>query len=85
MKKAIYQISIKGLLHTRWSEWFEGWTLTPQEDGTTTLSSPLVDQAALHGAIMKIRDLNLTLLSVKNIETDSSLSDKEDNNDNSLS
>jgi hypothetical protein len=65
LEKASYQISVEGLLDTRWSEWFEGWTITPQDDGTTILFRPLVDQAALHGVLNKIRDLNLSLLSVK--------------------
>jgi hypothetical protein len=68
LEKANYQITVEGLLDTRWVEWFEGWTVTQQEDGTTILTSPLVDQAALHGALRKIRDLNLSLLSVQNIE-----------------
>jgi hypothetical protein len=68
LEKANYQITVEGLLHTQWAEWFEGWTITPQEDGTTILTSPLVDQAALHGVLRKIRDLNLLLLSVQNID-----------------
>jgi hypothetical protein len=79
LEKANYQITVEGLLDTRWSEWFEGWTVTPQEDGTTILASPLVDQAALHGVLTKIRDLNLSLLSVQNIETNSSTREKENN------
>jgi hypothetical protein len=68
MDRTRYQFSVKGLLDTRWSEWFEGWTVTPLENGTTTLTSPLIDHAALHGMLAKIRDLNLILLSVKNID-----------------
>ena len=64
MRKAVYQITVKGLLDHKWSEWFEGWTLSPQEDGTTILTSPLVDQAALHGLLNTIRDVGLPLLSV---------------------
>ena len=54
----IYEIRIKGHLdHNRWSTWFEGLTLTCHEDGTTTLTGPVADQAALHGYLRKIRDL----------------------------
>ena len=79
MEKANYQIAVEGLLDTHWSEWFEGWTVTPQEDGTTILTSLLVDQAALHGVLTKIRDLNLSLLSVQNIETNSATREMENN------
>jgi hypothetical protein len=68
LDKANYQIIVEGLLDTHWSDWFEGWTVNPQEDGTTILTSPLIDQAALHGVLKKIRDLNLFLLSVQDIE-----------------
>jgi hypothetical protein len=78
LEKAKYQITVEGLLDTRWSEWFEGWTVTPQEDGTTILTIPLVDQAALHGVLTKIRDLNLSLLSVQKSETGSTAKEKED-------
>ena len=81
MRKAVYQITVKGLLDYKWSEWFEGWTLSPQEDGTTILKSPQIDQAALHGVLTKIRDLNLPLLSVEKTRNDSSMSDKEKNNE----
>jgi hypothetical protein len=65
LDKAGYRIAVEGLLDTRWSEWFEGWTISPQEDGVTILTSPLADQASLHGVLAKIRDLNLSLLSVR--------------------
>jgi hypothetical protein len=71
LEKTNYQIIIEGLLDRQWSEWFEGWTVIPQEDGTTILTSPLTDQAALHSLLTKIRDLNLVLLSVQNIKPDS--------------
>jgi hypothetical protein len=63
-----YVIRVKGHLDPRRSEWFEGLTITPLEGGETTLSGPVVDQAALHGLLAKIRDLNLTLISVTRIE-----------------
>ncbi len=60
----ICEIKIKGRLEDRWTEWFEGLTFTHGRDGITTLSGPLPDQAALHSILLKIRDMNLTLISV---------------------
>jgi hypothetical protein len=65
----ICEIKIKGRLEDRWTEWFEGLTFTHESDGTTTLSGPLPDQAALHSILLKIRDMNLTLFSVTQIES----------------
>ena len=59
-----YEIKIKGHLDQRWSEWFAGLTLTHLEGNETSLSGQLSDQAALHGLLERIRDLNLTLISV---------------------
>jgi hypothetical protein len=59
-----YEIKIKGQLDQQWSEWFAGMTLTTLEGKETLLSGPLPDQAALHGLLERIRDLNLTLISV---------------------
>jgi len=60
-----YQITIQGHLDPRWSEWFENLAIAPQPDGTTTLSGSIVDQAALYGLIVKLRDMALTLLAVQ--------------------
>lgn len=59
-----YKIVIEGHLDQRWSEWFDGMQLTHQERNETLISGPLPDQAALHGLLERIRDLNLTLISV---------------------
>ena len=66
----IYQIRIKGHLGRQWTDWFEGLTITPEEDGDTLLTGPVVDQAALHGLLKKVRDLGMPLLSVNRVEHD---------------
>jgi hypothetical protein len=66
----IYQIRIKGQLDSRWSDWFEGLTITPDENGDTLLAGPVVDQAALHGLLKKIRDLGMPLVSVNRVRAD---------------
>ena len=60
----IYQIRVKGHLNELWAEWFEGLSITLEDDGCTLLSGTIVDDAALHGLLRKIRDLHLPLLSV---------------------
>ena len=62
-----YRIRVRGHLDDRWSEWFEGLVVQLQEDGTSVLVGPVVDQAALHGVIIRIRDLGLPLLSVSQV------------------
>ncbi len=60
-----YCIRIRGHLDDRWAEWFEGLSIVLQDDGTTLLVGEIVDQAALHGVIARVRDLGLPLISVK--------------------
>jgi hypothetical protein len=66
----IYQIRIKGHLSPQWAEWFEDAFITREADGNTLLTCPVVDQAALHGLLKKIRDLGLPLLSVNRMDAD---------------
>jgi hypothetical protein len=59
-----YEIRVKDRLPHRWSQWFDGLTVTHLEGGETILAGPVADQAALHGLLAKVRDMNLTLISV---------------------
>ena len=59
-----YQIRILGHLGPQWMSWFDGLTIMLEEDGNTLLSGPVIDQAALHGILKKVRDLGIPLLSV---------------------
>jgi hypothetical protein len=61
---ATYQIRVRGKLDLAWSDWFDGFTISPQVGDETLLTGPVVDQAELHGLLAKIRDLGLPLLSV---------------------
>jgi len=65
-----YEIRVRGHLEARWANQFDGLTITLEENGSTLLSGPLADQAALHGILKKVRDLGLTLLSVNSVEPD---------------
>ena len=64
-----YEIRIKGHLDDRWANWFEGLTLSREDNGETRLTGPVADQTALHGLLRKVRDLGLALVSVVRVET----------------
>ena len=51
-----------------WTDWFEGLTIIPDDNGDTFLTGPVIDQAALHGLLKKVRDLGITLVSVNQVE-----------------
>jgi hypothetical protein len=76
----VYEIRIKGHLGPQWTDWFDGLTITLEEDGDTLLTGPVVDQASLHGLLKKVRDSGLPLVSVnrvQNYETHQNHSNKE--------
>ena len=66
----IYHIRVQGHLDPSWSAWFDGFTITNEANGTAMLTGSVVDQAALHGVLLKIRDLGLPLLAVCAVTTD---------------
>ncbi len=64
-----YQIRIKGHLDAQWKDWFEGMTITLEENGDTVLTGEVVDQAALYGLLRKVRDLGMPLISINGVES----------------
>jgi hypothetical protein len=68
-RPGLYEIRLKGHLDTRWTEWFDGLTIIREDNGETRLVGSIVDQAALHGLLRKVRDLGLPLLSVIQVES----------------
>ena len=64
----VYQIKIKGHVGREWTGWFEGLTITLEDNGDTLLTGPVVDQAALHGLIKKVRNLGMPLISVNPVK-----------------
>ena len=64
----VYQSRVKGHLGHEWTDWFEGLTITLEDNGDTLLTGPVVDQATLHGLLKKVRDLGMPLVSVSPVE-----------------
>lgn len=69
MQSARYEIRIRGTLSLQWVDWFEGMEIRPGAEGQTILTGPVPDQAALHGLLARVHDLNLTLISVNLVES----------------
>jgi hypothetical protein len=63
-----YEVRVKGHLDSRWAAWFDGLTVTRAGDGTTVIHGSVVDQAALHGLLQKVRDIGLPLISVIHVD-----------------
>ena len=72
----VYQIRVKSHLSSDWTDWFEGLTITPEEDGDTLLTGPVVDQSALYGLLKKVRDLGMPLVSLNPVQIDQVTPDK---------
>ena len=72
-----YEIRLKGHLEPRWAAWFDGLTLTQESDGTTVIRGSVIDQAALHGLLSKVRDLGLPLIAVTHIDQPKEMKGKE--------
>jgi hypothetical protein len=66
----VYQIRIEGHLGQQWIDWFDGLSITLEEDGDTLLTGPVTDQAALHGLLKKVRDLGMALVSISRVQSD---------------
>jgi hypothetical protein len=62
-----YSLRVEGCLDATWGAWFDGMTLTPESDGNTTIAGIVPDQCALHGLLVKVRDMHLTLVSVQRL------------------
>ena len=65
----VYQIKVKGHLGSQWSDWFDRLTITQDKEGITLLTGPVIDDAALHGLLKKVRDLGMPLISFNQIES----------------
>lgn len=76
-----YEICIKGHLDPFWANWFEGFAIALKDNGETLLSGPVVDQAALYGVLIKVRDLGLPLISVMPTQPDPNIQTKENDNE----
>ena len=64
----VYEIRVKGHLGCQWTEWFGGLTITLEDNGDTLITGPVVDQAAMHGLLKKVRDLGMPLISVNRVQ-----------------
>ena len=73
-----YEIRLKGHLQARWATWFDDMTVTNHDDGTTVIGGTVVDQAALHGLLHKVRDIGLPLVSVVRVPADESPTSPDD-------
>jgi hypothetical protein len=75
-----YEIRVKGHLGSRWEAWFDGLSITTEDDGTTVVSGPVVDQAALHGLLHKVRDIGIPLVSLSQLPPDAPAPETQEGN-----
>ena len=73
-----YEIRVKGRLGSRWAAWFDGLSLSTEDDGTTVISGPVVDQAALHGLLQKLRDVGIPLVALIQLAPDAATQDTDE-------
>ena len=69
-KESVYQIKIRGHLDSQWSDWFNGLSVTTDQEGNTLITGPVVDDSALHGLLKRIRDLGMPLISCNQIQSE---------------
>jgi len=74
----IYQIRIEGHLGQQWIDWFDGLSITLEEDGDALLTGPVIDQAALHGLLKKVRDLGMPLVSIRQVQINETHPDRSE-------
>src|SRR5215470_9422143 len=72
----VYQIRVEGHLGCQWTDWFGGLTITALDNGETLLTGAVVDQAALHGLLTKVRDIGLPLVSVECVQAGATQAEK---------
>lgn len=80
-----YQVRVRGHLSPAWADWFDGMTISLEDDGHTVISGPVADQSALHGLLRKLRDLGLVLISLNRIDPCAELPPDADQQDGAAS
>lgn len=78
-RPVLYQLRLQGHLDPQWTIWFDGLTITLEDNGDTLLTGPVVDQAALHGVLKKVRDLGMPLLAVNRVDEQSEQFESKEN------
>jgi hypothetical protein len=76
----VYQIRVKSHLSSGWTDWFDGLSITLEDNGNTLLTGPVIDQAALYGVLKKVRDLGMPLISVNPLDSGEANAQKENEN-----
>ena len=71
-----YEIRLEGQLDSQWTDWFGGLSISLDDNGDTLLTGPVVDQAALHGLLKRVRDLGMTLIAVNQVQSQETRQDR---------